>query len=182
MKHPLRIDYSSYGYVTQAADPDDEWSRDSTGADSSPDGILLCLPSEATLTVPFEPACGETLYLLWCTRSTGDSFGHDSGIFEPIAAFRTPWKAQAAMAAVRAHYDRAKNDKMRSNYSCYFYDEAGMPFCAGGDWIGYFESLDSLDVTPFELGATEAYKKSLARAGEPENKPNPQKRAKKPKA
>ena len=160
---PLHVESHSYCTITRAADPDENYDRDDTDMGGTAEGLKMCTDQEASLVVPFEPVEGETLYLVWCTRSTGDSFGQDSGIFEALCAFRTPWRAQNACAMIHAHAKLAAHDRMDTPYSVSFYNETGLPELCSTDWIGYFESLESIQVSSFTVGSTDAFKRQQKR-------------------
>ena len=158
---PLNVNYSSYSYVTNAGDPDDSFSRDSTASDSNPTSVSLCVDKESTLAVPFEGEKNDDVYLLWITYTTGDSFGSDSGNFLPIAVFKTMEKAEAAKSIIKLHDFLESSNALTNEFSVFINDELGFENCISATWAGYFESLDSIEITKFSLQETAAYTNAM---------------------
>jgi hypothetical protein len=166
----LDVFYSEYSDVTQAADPEDAWSRDSTRSSWDVHGIALS-DKYPEVTACFPVADGDTVYLLYAIYSTGDSFGHDEdGRISFIEVFKTLEKAETAAKAIREHCDwytgmhnrwtpmsakdrKAVQKKYSSEYTVSIVRENGEKMDVHASWNGYFESLSYVEVASFVVGA-----------------------------
>lgn len=101
-------------------------------------------PLDADIIVPFEPAEGERLYFLSLRRTTGDSFSSHSGIFTPLAAYRSEAMALRAQAAVKSHAERSGGRWSSSPLA--IPAEEGQLLEMHAQWVGYFESIDDISV------------------------------------
>lgn len=148
--HGLRILRTGGSEVTRERNPDDEWDQDDTRAWTDVQGLEIAEDARmADLAIPFEPEEGESLYLLSVTYSTGDSFSRSEGLFDAIAAYRTEEKALRAAATIEAHSDR-EGGAWRY-HALPLEAEDGSLFQASVSWIGYFESLDGVNVDKLKV-------------------------------
>lgn len=91
---------STNDYVTQEADPDDEWSRASTAENLVGYGVCVGAPLNVVHDIGrsrsldaeqlgFAPAVGDMIYLVIESYADGDTFGHDDPLYRPVKAFPT---------------------------------------------------------------------------------------------
>lgn len=162
----LKIRTSQYGDITQAADPEDSWSRDSTHTSWTVEAVEP-EPKYPDVTACFPVPEGTTVYLLYLVYSTGDSFGHDEdGRIAFVDVWTTREKAEAAATIVREHADwykgvntrwspmtkeeRLKYEKKFDNaYQVTVIRENGEPLQTYASWNGYFESVSYIEVASF---------------------------------
>ncbi len=141
----LRVRRASGSEVTRERDPEDSFSGEDVSCWSgAADALVATGAQKAEIAVPFEPEDGEELFLVSLTYSTGDSFSHTSGIREEVAAYRTEAKARRAEAMIRAHYEREGGGWRYAPLA--LEAEDGSLQSVGVSWIGYFESLESVEV------------------------------------
>ena len=88
-------------------------------------------------------------YVLWAQYSTGDTFGHDAGACVAILAISL--KNDEKLDEIEKAYLTPKHAKKLvlpqasfPEWANYFKDD-NIP------WVGYFESLDSINITEVEL-------------------------------
>ncbi len=84
---------------------------------------------------------GDTVYVLWMTYCTGDTFGHESGRGEILWVFRDH---AAALAAREIWEENACNA-----YSVKFLTDTGKPVQVSSPAAGYFEDLGFLQLSEF---------------------------------
>lgn len=123
------------------------------------------------VVVDFEPQHGVPYHLVYAQYSTGDSFGHDRGRgFEIVGLYRSRDVADKIVADIK-QYDR-KERTLRYGYDPLTHKslsgkeigklqkELEDMFIIGDDgkreklytpWIGYFDSLDYVEVQDFTL-------------------------------
>jgi len=131
----------SYCDVTREADPEDSWSRESTSWDVT--GLRLVGDhGYHTVEVGFEPKKGKVYHLLFAVYSTGDSFGHDEGrCFEAIGVYKDRKVAEENEKRLRSvPKEKEKFDAVGLKTEGLGVHKYNRP------WMGYFESLDRLEV------------------------------------
>lgn len=164
---PLKVVEGGYYQVTREADPESQWDGDDVDHGGYCSGVEVCGPEEATLTVPFEPKAGEPIWLLWVTRSTGDTFHHETGIFEAVAAFKTEAKARQALADLECHSalasGRREQPACAHEYSFGILGEDGRPAIVSANWTGYFDGLESASVESFVPELSEKLARKLGK-------------------
>lgn len=130
----LRLKTSSDTYITQDADPEDEWSRDSVGKNWSIEGVELSrADGEHCLAPDFPAAVGDEVYAVYAVYSTGDTFGHEDGAYLEVISFHKSKEiAEKNLAAMSSH---------AGGQMTIHFDGGGVVgrYCP---WDGYFESLD----------------------------------------
>jgi hypothetical protein len=139
----LKLEYKSYTDVTREADFEDEWNHDSTSTNWIFNNLKLLDRDEYGLvSVDYEVKKGDTLYPLIAVWSTGDSFGNDDGAqMEMFTVYRTYEEA-----------DKAKKIMEKAgNSSCKILDGDGKEIEFYPPWVGYFESLDYIDIDKLEV-------------------------------
>lgn len=97
---------------------------------------------EERVNVSFDADVGDTVYVLWMTYSTGDSFGHGSGYGEILWVFKNEEVAKYALNQV---------NECVEEYSIKFKDDDGNVIEFSNPGSGYFESVDSLTISEFKL-------------------------------
>jgi hypothetical protein len=97
---------------------------------------------EDKLNVGFEAEPGDPVHVLWMTFGTGDSFGHSDGHGEILWVFKN---AEVARRALTQWQDNEEQ------YSITIKDETGREIELTNPGSGYFESINSLQVTTFVL-------------------------------
>lgn len=137
----LSLDLFTERWVSRESDPDDEWSSDSHEESNSIQEVSLCMAGEhSDIVGMFAAKEGDEVHVLSARYGTGDSFHSDSGLFFPVAAFKTARLAEFAKAAILA----ASEYPMIS-----FFEEDGSLKKMSAPWNGYFEVLESVDVKSF---------------------------------
>lgn len=134
----IKFDVSVYRWSTGGYDPDDEWSRDSTdGVVSIIGATITSKDGYDTLGTDAELKKGDTIYLVWAQYSTGDTFGNDGGQYELLEVHTD----KAVADARREMYENLGDNRSEDVGQCVGY----VP------WLGYFESLDFVQVDEFVL-------------------------------
>lgn len=147
----IQVDHSVHYTVTNEADPNDEWSADSTDANHTIRGIRLVNDQNyLDLTVPFVVEPGKDYFLLYATYTTGDSFSSHGGRLEFIDLFSTYEKGQAAKTEIqKSQLSRSKNKDWKQQHGFNYTREDGSKISAEwAVWDGYFEHLERLCVVP----------------------------------
>jgi hypothetical protein len=136
----IYLNYYSYNYVTEAADPTDSWDRDNTDTDNTLTSVNFSnVNNGQSLAIPFTPKGGKDIYIVWAEYSTGDSFGHDGGQFEVIDAFSSYKKAKACEQSVYGkNSDEQHMEWIREN---------GVACKTNCPWYGYFENLETIHIS-----------------------------------
>ena len=135
----IRVQYDEYRHVTRDAYPDDSWDRGDTAADICIHAIEI-VPERMyrDITVPFEVLRGKKYYLLWADYDTGDSFGRDENQVEFIDLFETVEDANTARDALLGV----------KGYNGTYIRQDGTKITVHIPWYGYFEHLNSINITP----------------------------------
>ena len=124
IKFDVRVSTHSVGGL----DPDDVWSRDSTEGSVEIVGARLeAKDGYDCLFTDKEVAPGATVWLVWAEYTTGDSFGSDGGNYELLEICHSAEDAESR----KTHFAGV------TDYSV--------------PWNGYFENLDSLNVSELVL-------------------------------
>jgi hypothetical protein len=163
----VRVNRRSYTEVTEYADPEDEWSRESTATDHSIESIEVTRGKNSyyDLAVPFEVDPSREYYLLYAIYSTGDSFGTDAGQIEYVGLYEDKNVAYENQRRIEQHSDTyqklnnrwggtSQQEKNRLKkigktfepYSVRLITEAEEEFQMHVPWNGYFEELTSIEV------------------------------------
>ena len=139
--------------VTRAADPADEWSRDSThishnirGFDVVDDNIY------ADLVLPYQPVAGTDYWLLYVIYTTGDSFGSDSGRIDYVDMYLSETEARENAERIRKHSE-ARNQADDERFSVSLVSSGGQMYKFHCPWIGYFEEIEGIHVQKMRLGS-----------------------------
>lgn len=151
----IEVDVDSSREYTREPREDDEWDAGCTQTEHTINGLRL-LDGEGgyrSAEVLIKPVKGETYHLLYAVYSTGDSFGHYAGAgFEGIGVYKDRKVAElnrtrlleGKPVASRKSFSfelirlRVEGTKTTHNYF--------------RPWLGYFESLDKLEIDSFVLG------------------------------
>jgi hypothetical protein len=137
--YPIKVIDNVHYYTTNEADPDDEWSRDSTDESHSIEGIKLSA-RYGDVETTFKPEKGVSYYLLYYIYSTGDSFGSDSGRIHFIGLYRSKQLADKCAKLI---------DKGGVNVT--IYDDNGTPYkehiSARDDYFGGLTSVEVAEVS-----------------------------------
>lgn len=137
-----------YSRDTSEADPDDSWDRANTSTDHNITGFKAAPESENKyydVVVPFAPLFDEPYYLLYVVYSTGDSFGHDEGSGIEYIGFYKPSQLGIAQENERKINDFTRN-RNSGKYSVKLKSPEGKEFDQSAPWVGYFESMDDLEI------------------------------------
>ncbi len=136
----IEVNYGRREYVTRRA-TEDQWDRDDTAADISVYSISRKAEiGYRDISVGFDVVPGQNYWLLWADYNTGDSFGRDENIVEFIDLYQSP---EAAEKAKKELSDKA-------GYSLPYTRDDGDVVSIHIPWEGYFESLNSLNITMVE--------------------------------
>jgi hypothetical protein len=147
----IQVIDETYTTDTSEPDPNDSWDRASTSTDHSIVGFQAAPEKDNKyydLVVPFEPLFEKDYFLLYAVYSTGDSFGRDDGQgIEFIGFYREEQVgiAQENQRKIETHL-RSQND----SYSIKLKSPEGKPFDQTTPWVGYFESLDLVEIVRIE--------------------------------
>ena len=133
----------SYREPVEYGDWNEEYDFTVQGATASSRGRWGGLAhDEEKFNLAFDAEVDDTVYVLWMTYSTGDSFGHGSGYGEILWVFKDRVAANTALVRVR------ENSK---EYSINFLDDSGQVVTFSNPGSGYFENVDSLTISEFKL-------------------------------
>jgi hypothetical protein len=102
--------------------------------------------------VSFEPEAGQSVHLLWCLHSAGDSEGSSSGNFAALAAFLDRGAAELARAALAMHArmnERRGAPGTLDTDRAAVLDDFGRPMFVQTPWGDYFCDLESLRLDTF---------------------------------
>jgi hypothetical protein len=85
----IHIIDNAHTEVTSEADPDDEWSRESTYQSHYIQGFEVAIYGRwGDVECEFEPGFDTPYFLLYYTYDTGDSFGSDEGLIEFVGFYK----------------------------------------------------------------------------------------------
>ena len=144
--YSVQIIDEAYRQETSTPDPDDRWDRASTSTDHTITGFHAAPETDEKyydLVIPYEPQYDEEYFLLYAVYSTGDSFGHDEGAgIEYIGFYR---KNQLDIAQENQRKIEGQ-DLDSDKYSLKLNSPAAKEFDQHAPWIGYFESLDIVEI------------------------------------
>lgn len=139
-----------YCQATSEPDPEDSWDRASTSTSHNIVGFHAAPEEEGKyydLVLPYEPMYEKEYFLLYAVYSTGDSFGHDEGEgIEYIGFYR-----EDQLEIARENQRKIEGQDLHSNsYSLALKSPEGKEFDQHTPWIGYFESLDLVEIVSVE--------------------------------
>jgi hypothetical protein len=150
----LKVLYDVYTTNMGGYDPDDRWTRDSTDADTTINGLII-------VDKYFDTVCqddisdGDQVGLLWATYSTGDSFGNDGGQCEFIQVL--PLTKMHILSQNAETIMSANESKSYSSSSVKLLDAYGETYTLGCPWYGYFENLQSVDIKVLTVGSADQH-------------------------
>ena len=136
MAYNVEIVDDEYTEVTRHADPDEQWDADDTDTSHCVRGFKVS-DRYYDLSVGFEPEYGKTYFLLYATYSTGDSFSNHGGRIEFVDLYEdenVAWE------------NHRRLDRHGEGYSAKLLHESGEEYMFSVPWVGYFESLENLEV------------------------------------
>ncbi len=142
------------------ADPDDDWSRDSTSGYVSNVTAREAKEFEVGAFQWYTESwdgelegvnVGDTIYAVVADYETGDTFGRDGGNAQILDVFATQEEAEGLAAAALQKETRAlpAYSEWRRGYD-YSFTYNGKEYHRS--WAGYFEHLQSLDVWEVVVG------------------------------
>jgi hypothetical protein len=123
----IKFDVTENRYNTSERDPHDEWSRASTDANVAVNSATKVDEDGFNTLGIDDVAIGDTIFLLWATYYTGDSFGSDGGNYELLEVCKTEDEA----------HERELFYRCVTDYSV--------------PWNGYFNGLESTHIDSFTL-------------------------------
>jgi hypothetical protein len=132
-------------------DCDDEWTRDSTAETHSITGIKEVSNND------YHDVCTTDgdgpFYLLYVIYDTGDSFGTDEGRFEEVLLHRDIEVAKKNKKLIETHYSEycKKNGFSPDCWNLELSTDEGESVRVCPSWIGYFESLVSVEIERVEI-------------------------------
>lgn len=146
--YSLEIEDDTYGHDTSETDPENSWDRPNTYVSHSITGFRALPEADGKyydLVIPYEPLFDEEYFLLYAVYSTGDSFGHDEGAgCEHIGFYK---KSQLEIAQENQRkIEEHKTDRNSNSYSIILESPEGKEFEQQTPWVGYFESLDLVEI------------------------------------
>ena len=141
----VSIEKTSYHTVTDEADPNDEWSCDSTDCHHDVGSLREVKDRGDFIFTPNK--IQDEYFLVYATYSTGDTFHSEGGCFQPIAIYSDYQSAEKTKSRLE---DWTKEKKDESEYNTIIQLEDG----SGGfkdfqfhvPWIGYFEHLEEIEI------------------------------------
>ena len=146
----LRVDRDSHTYVTRTAASDDRWDRDDTSTNHTVNGIRIVGDNDyCDVIIEDTVSPGESLWLVWAVYSTGDSFGHDDAAnIEFVSAHRDEGTARhnaGMLGSIARDADYGHRVKVLL--------DGGNTMDYTVPWLGYFESLDYVEVGQFVVSS-----------------------------
>jgi hypothetical protein len=132
-------------WQTRPADPNDSWDQGDT--DGRVTNVTAWVEEDAKYSYfgdslskefPDDVTVGTTLYAVVADYSSGSTFGRDGGYSKVLDVFTSSEEAEALYQAAMADPADSRWD------SKYSFTYNGKNYYR--DWVGYFESLNSLDV------------------------------------
>ncbi len=89
----LSVDVEGYWEITQEADPEDSWDRPNKAFVFEGFNYSVVTDNNyAEFNVNAES--GDDLWLVYCSRNTGDTFGHDASLITPMYVATTEDEAR----------------------------------------------------------------------------------------
>ena len=147
-------DYS----IIRNSDPDNEWDRDDIAYDIKAVGLYRMGETDfmfnGALIVNFEIEEGKSYFLVSGTYSTGDSFHVESGRKQWIDLYRSEDEAiKAADAIYKIGTKMAETARSHgiNEWTAQYPGPLGVIKSFNPEWLGYFERLESVDVTEVSL-------------------------------
>jgi hypothetical protein len=134
----LEFEYSEYGdSYHEPVDYGDWWTTNHRTYDYA----YITDSQYGGHPIDFPVSEGDTVYLLYVTYSSGDSFGNASGCVEEIWVFNNPNDAEKARRIIEE--DANKNPDTTSDL------DIGLPRpIYTGAWKGYFDYVEDVTVVP----------------------------------
>ncbi len=105
-----------------------------------PTGVSLNNESNEEFEIIGDIKSGSEVHVLWCTYSSGDSFGHSEGNGQILWVFTDPNLAEMAKIMVY---------KYKEQVSIKFNIEDGKEVKISNPGYGYFDNLDTIELTSF---------------------------------
>lgn len=137
-------------------DPEDNWDRPDTQGyldsvyakhtDSEPDNRSFFFYSDSEI-FDIEPDDLGEVHVVIVSYSTGDTFGHDDGIYRIMDAFGSFEEAERLVAALAANEAKGRS----GSYVDFSYKHNGKEYSL--PWVGYFESLNYIFVESVRVDA-----------------------------
>jgi hypothetical protein len=146
----LCADHDRHTHVTRTASSDDRWDRDDTATSHSVTGIHIVGDDDyCDVVIATTVAPNERIWLVWAVYSTGDSFGHDDAAnIEFISAHRDESTARHNAEVLRA----IPRDTSYGHRVPIMLEGGGvMEYTV--PWLGYFESLDYVEIGQFAVAS-----------------------------
>lgn len=142
----IAIESSTSTEVTRERDLD-EWDADDLRNSTDFIGIRVIEDEKEffDLVTRFDIVPDREYYLVVGFYSTGDSFHVEEGVFELVELFETYEKARACGKKLKDHYEK------ESEGSVIIETETGDSYKFYPPWIGYFESLERVDIVNLRL-------------------------------
>ncbi|NJO58777.1 MAG: hypothetical protein HC836_10645 [Richelia sp. RM2_1_2] len=160
-----RFDVYDDDQIWYSDQPDDSYGkRPSTRTEHNILGIYEA--EHGDLVTALDLKVGDTAFLLYAVWSTGDSFGHDDGKYlTTIHLFDSREKAELARKAILDH-NRANdiNGNNPVSYTVVYLDNDGKPQTECASWVGYFESLDDVEIEEVIVGTRDGFEKEAREA------------------
>jgi len=149
----IKVLSHSWTEITEEANPDDDWSADSTSTYWSFNGIKVVSEKDYfDLVTAFEPKKRETYYLVLVVYHSGDSFHHaDNEYVEYIDLYQDINNAEQAAEEIRQHdsaYDRRGHEE---TYKLMVTMANGKRKHHYASWHGYFNGVGSIQVVSVSL-------------------------------
>jgi hypothetical protein len=134
----------SYTEITDEADPEDSWSRESTAESHYIRGIKIG-DRYGDVECSFEVVPMTNYYLLYYRYSTGDTFGRDEGKIEFVALYND---IELADKSAQAMNNAANNKQMLAT----IWNDEGKPYEEYLNCVtDYFGSFDGAEVETVQL-------------------------------
>jgi len=101
--------------------------------------------------IDFEVENGEEVFVVWAEYSTGDSFGRSSGSFDVVTVYKSEDKANKAAKILTSPVSDGKD--YYESWTVELTTEGGSLLKYNRPWMGYFEHLEGVNVTPAIIGS-----------------------------
>ncbi len=143
----IKVVANDYTDVTDEADPEEDWSSDSTSSTHDILGLQQVNNLEHfDITIPFDLEPNVPYYLVYGLYSTGDSFHSETGVIEYIDVFKSLEAAKLCQELLEEHYRTIDKVSFEKASSCELIHDDGTIYKFYVPWNGYFENLESIDI------------------------------------
>lgn len=148
----VKVLKDSFTEVTKEADPEDDWSAESTFTTTVFNGLSLVKKDEySDLAISFDLEEGKDYFLIVASYTIGDSFHEDEGIIEFIDLYKDFEKAKETVKVLLDHFELYDEDTCYSVSPVNLTREEGEVYSFHPPWYGCFERLEEISIVSLKL-------------------------------